>query len=126
MILNISAPLASMSSIPSLGAYGSTKAALTVVTLTARAELARENIRVGTLYPGMMATDMHRHLLPASTVQQTAVAWEAGGNLPASAPQREAPEAVAGEILEAVQQEGAEYYTQGVLKLAAWMKEMAR
>jgi NAD(P)-dependent dehydrogenase (short-subunit alcohol dehydrogenase family) len=121
MIMNVSAPLAGMPYIPSLGAYASTKAALTLITLTARAELAAENIRVGVIYPGMMATDMHRHLLPASTTQPVAVAWEAGGDLPAGAPQREAPQAVAGEILEAVQQEGAEHYTQGFLKLAAWV-----
>lgn len=123
MILNISAPLARMPFIPSLGAYASTKAALTLITLTARAELAADHIRVGTVYPGMMATDMHRHLLPASTVQPVAVAWEAGGDLPAGAPLRESPEAVAGDILEAVQQEGAEHYTEGFLKLAAWTSE---
>jgi NAD(P)-dependent dehydrogenase (short-subunit alcohol dehydrogenase family) len=121
MILNVSAPLTRMPYIPSLGAYASTKAALTLITLTARAELAEENIRVGVIYPGMMATDMHRHLLPASTVQPVAVAWEAGGDLPADAPQRESPKAVAGEMLEAAQQEEAEHYTQGFLKLAAWM-----
>jgi len=86
-------------------------------------DLAADHIRVGTIYPGMMATDMHRHLLPASTVQPVVVAWEAGGNLPAGAPLRESPEAAAGEILEAVQQEGAEHYTEGFLKLAAWMRE---
>ena len=121
MILNVSAPLARMPSLPSLGAYASTKAALTLITLTARAELAAENIRVGVIYPGMMATQMHRHLLPASTMQPVAVAWEAGGDLPAEAPQREAPEAVANKILEAVQQEMAEQYTDGFLKLAAWV-----
>src|SRR5262245_47779852 len=39
MILNISAPLGKLPFIPRLGFYGSTKAALTVLTLTARAEL---------------------------------------------------------------------------------------
>ncbi len=125
MILNVSAPLARMPSIPGLGAYASTKAALTLITLTARAELAAENIRVGVIYPGIMATDMHRHLLPASTVQPVAVAWEAGGALPADAPQREAPEAVANEILEAVHQEFAEHSTQGFLKLAEWVSAPA-
>src|SRR5579859_4935605 len=108
VIINVSAPLARMPFIPSLGAYGSTKAALTVITLTARAELAADNIHVGVVYPGMMATDMNRHLLPASTVQPVAVAWEAGGELPPGAPRRETPDVVAGEILLAVQQEIAE------------------
>lgn len=122
VILNVSAPLAQMPSIPSLGAYASTKAALTLITLTARAELAADHIRVGVIYPGMMATEMHRHLLPASTVQSAPVAWEAGRELPAGAPQREAPEAVAEKILEAAQQELAEQYTTGFLQLAAWMQ----
>ena len=104
VILNVSAPLAQMPSIPSLGAYASTKAALTLITLTARAELAADHIRVGVIYPGMMATEMHRHLLPAG------------------APQREAPEAVAEKILEAAQQELAEQYTTGFLQFAAWMQ----
>jgi NAD(P)-dependent dehydrogenase (short-subunit alcohol dehydrogenase family) len=120
MILNVSAPLARMPFIPSLGAYGSTKAALTLITLTARAELAADNIRVGVVYPGMMATDMNRHLLPASAVQQATMAWEAGGELPAGAPQRESPAVVAASILEAVQEEKAEQYTLGFLAMAAW------
>ena len=49
-------------------------------------EQAADNIRVGVVYPGMMATDMNRHLLPASSVKLAAVAWEAGGELPAVAP----------------------------------------
>jgi NAD(P)-dependent dehydrogenase (short-subunit alcohol dehydrogenase family) len=121
MILNVSAPLARMPYIPSLGAYASSKAALTIITLTARAELAADNIRVGVIYPGMMATEMHRHLLPASTMRPATVAWEAGGDLPAGAPGREAPDAVATKILEAAQQEIAEQYTEGFLKLAAWV-----
>lgn len=121
MIMNVSAPLARMPLIPSLGAYASTKAALTLITLTARAELAADNIRVSVIYPGIMATEMDRHLLPASTVQSAAIAWEAGGDLPADAPVREAPEAVAAKMLKAAQQEVAEQYTDGFLKLAAWV-----
>lgn len=120
MILNISAPLARMPIIPGLGAYASTKAALNLITLTARAELAAENIRVGTVYPGMMATEANAHRLPASTKQMAPAAWAAGGP-PPGAPLPESPEAVALSILEAVQQELAEQYTDGFMKLAAWV-----
>jgi NAD(P)-dependent dehydrogenase (short-subunit alcohol dehydrogenase family) len=124
VIVNVSAPLGKMPFIPSLGAYGATKAALTVITLTARAELAADNIRVGVVYPGMMATDMDAHLLPASTAQPVTVAWDAGGDLPPGAPRREVPEAVAAKILEAIRQEVAEQYTDGFLQLEAWMRQM--
>lgn len=122
LILTVSAPLDQLLLLPSLGAYGSAKAALTAMTLTARAELAADHIRVGVVYPGMMATEMNAHLLPASTVQPVTVAWEAGGSLPPGAPQREAPEVVAGALLEAFRREDAEHYTAGFLQLAAWVK----
>jgi NAD(P)-dependent dehydrogenase (short-subunit alcohol dehydrogenase family) len=125
MILNISAPLGQMPVLPSLGAYGASKAALTIMTLTARAELAAERIRVGLLYPGMMATQMNAHLLPASTTRPVPTAWDAGGALPAGAPQREAPEVVARGVLEAIQREDAEYYTDGFRQLAAWTPSAA-
>jgi NAD(P)-dependent dehydrogenase (short-subunit alcohol dehydrogenase family) len=124
LILNVSAPLGELPSLPSLGAYASTKAALTVMTLTARAELAPDHIRVGAVYPGMMATMMNAHLLPASTVQPAVVAWDAGGDLPPGAPRREAPEVVAGDLLSACEREEPEYYTDSFLRLAAWVKGM--
>jgi NAD(P)-dependent dehydrogenase (short-subunit alcohol dehydrogenase family) len=125
MILNISAPLGQMPALPSLGAYAASKAALTIMTLTARAELAADRIRVGLLYPGMMATEMNAHLLPASATHPVPVAWEAGGALPAGAPQREAPEVVARSVLEAIEREDAEYYTEGFRRLAAWTQSAA-
>jgi NAD(P)-dependent dehydrogenase (short-subunit alcohol dehydrogenase family) len=125
VILNISAPLAQMPVLPSMGAYAASKAALTIMTLTARAELAAEHIRVGVLYPGMMATEMNAHLLPASTTQLVPVAWDAGGALPPGAPQREAPEVVARSVLAAIQCEDAEFYTEGFKRLAAWQHRMS-
>jgi len=124
LILNVSAPLSRMPFVPSLGAYAATKAALTVMTLTARAELSVDHIRVGAFYPGMMATAMDAHLLPASTRQPVAVAWEPGTELPPGAPQREAPGIVANDLLDAFQREDAEYFTPGFLQLEAWMKGM--
>jgi NAD(P)-dependent dehydrogenase (short-subunit alcohol dehydrogenase family) len=122
VILNVSAPLGEMPALPSLGAYAASKAALTIMTLTARAELAADQIRVGLLYPGMMATEMNAHLLPASTTQPVPVAWEAGGALPVGAPQPDDPAAVAHSVLEAIQREDAEYSTVGFKQLAAWTR----
>jgi NAD(P)-dependent dehydrogenase (short-subunit alcohol dehydrogenase family) len=122
VILNISAPLAQMPVLPGLGAYAASKAALTIMTLTARAELAADHIHVGLLYPGMMATQMNAHLLPASTTQSVPAAWVAGGDLPPGAPQREAPEDVGRSVLEAIKGEDAEYYTEGFRRLAAWVR----
>jgi NAD(P)-dependent dehydrogenase (short-subunit alcohol dehydrogenase family) len=124
VILNISAPLAQMPVLPSLGAYAASKAALTAMTLTARAELAADHIRVGLFYPGMMATKMNTRLLPASATQAAPVAWDAGGELPVGAPQREAPEVVARSVLDAIQREDAEYYTEGFRRLVAWVHGM--
>jgi NAD(P)-dependent dehydrogenase (short-subunit alcohol dehydrogenase family) len=124
LILNVSAPLGSMPFLPGLGAYASTKAALTVMTLTARAELATDNIRVGAVYPGMMATTMNAHLLAASTVGPVTAAWEAGGDLPPEAPRPQAPAVVAGDLLIALEREEPEYYTEGFLQLASWVKGM--
>lgn len=108
LILNVSAPLGQAPLLPSLGAYAATKASLSVLSLTARAELAADNIRVGAFYPGMMA-----------------VAWEAGDALPPGAPQLEALAVVARQLLEAFQREDAEYYTEGFKQLAVWVNSMA-
>jgi NAD(P)-dependent dehydrogenase (short-subunit alcohol dehydrogenase family) len=124
LILNVSAPLGRMPFLPSLGVYASTKAALTVMTLTARAELAADSIRVGAVYPGMMATSMNAHLLPASTVGPVTAAWEAGGDLPLGAPKPDSPEIVAGDLLKAFERDEPEYFTEGFLQLAAWVKGM--
>ena len=124
MILNISTPLAQMPIIPGLGAYGATKAANSVLTHTARAELAAQNIRVGAIYPGMMATEANRHRLAPSTAQPAQGA-EAAYGPPPGAPVPEAPEAVAAKILEAAQLELAEQYTESFKQLVAWVSSAA-
>jgi NAD(P)-dependent dehydrogenase (short-subunit alcohol dehydrogenase family) len=124
LILNVSAPLDGMPFLPGLGAYASTKAALTVMTLTARAELAADSIGVGAVYPGMMATTMNAHLLPPSTVGPVTAAWEAGDELPPGAPRPQSPEIVAGDLLIALEREEPEYFTQGFRQLATWVSGM--
>jgi NADP-dependent 3-hydroxy acid dehydrogenase YdfG len=115
LILNISTPLTRLPAyIPGLGAYTATKTALNVLTLTARAELAADNIRVGIVYPGMLATDFGAHALVAEPGQPHGAAAAPASHL-AGAPPRERPEAVAAMILEAVRDEPAEYYASAFL-----------
>lgn len=108
LIFNISTALTKLPlHLPGLGAYVSTKDALNALTLTARAELAADNIRVGVIYPGLMTTAFGT---PAPT---TADIWPgapagASGSPPPGAPAPEAPEAVAALILDAVRREPAE------------------
>jgi short-subunit dehydrogenase len=49
-IINVCSPVAKLT-LPGLGLYASTKAALRILTLTARAELARDGITVSLFYP---------------------------------------------------------------------------
>src|SRR6202012_4813387 len=62
MILNISS-MVSKNYYPGLAAYASTKYALNALTLTARAELASDNISVGVFLPKMTATDFGANAL---------------------------------------------------------------
>src|SRR5262249_54399345 len=59
-IINVCSPVAKLT-LPGLGLYASTKAALRVLTLTARAELTREGITVSVFYPFLTASSFgHR------------------------------------------------------------------
>jgi short-subunit dehydrogenase len=49
-IINVCSPVAKLA-LPDLGLYASTKAALRILTLTARSELARDRIVVSLFYP---------------------------------------------------------------------------
>jgi NADP-dependent 3-hydroxy acid dehydrogenase YdfG len=112
MILNVSSPLARLPVyLPGPGAYGSTKAALSYIMLTARAELAADNIRVGVIYPGVMATDFGAHLLAAAGAPSASAPETAALAGPAlAAPPPMPAEQVAAAILDAVQREVAEQY----------------
>jgi short-subunit dehydrogenase len=107
VIVNISSGTSKMV-LPGVGPYASTKYALNALSLTARQELAQENIHVGLVYPGITATAFHQHL----------------ANGPSSSPPRgrpaamDTPEQVAEKILEAVQTEAAEIYTESLKAFA--------
>lgn len=62
VIINISSNVSKMA-IPGIGAYASTKYALNGLSLTARNELAADNIRVVLFHPGLTATDFGKNAL---------------------------------------------------------------
>lgn len=108
VIVNVSSGTSKMT-LPGVGPYASTKYALNAVTLTARQELAADNIRVGLVHPGITATGFHEHLANG--------AWSGRGER-ARTMQAETSEAVAAKILEAVETEEAEVYTDSIKGLA--------
>lgn len=103
IIINISSMVSKMH-IPGLGGYASTKAALNMLSDTARGELAADNIRVITVYPRMTATDFGRNSLGNRQMRQQQRAHAAPEVVVDS------PEYVAGKILEAIQKEPAEQF----------------
>jgi short-subunit dehydrogenase len=102
IIVNISSMTSKMA-IPGLGLYASTKAALNVLSATARAELAGDNIRVITVYPRMTATDFGKNSIGDSEARGRQRAPRPGVPI-------DSPEYVAQKILEAVRAEPAEQY----------------
>jgi NAD(P)-dependent dehydrogenase (short-subunit alcohol dehydrogenase family) len=106
VILNVSSMVSKMR-IPGLGAYAATKAALNMLSDTARVELAADNIRVVTVYPRLTATDFGKNSLGDRGLRQGQRAGAAGGQVPDSA------ELVAEKILVAAQTEPAEQYMDG-------------
>lgn len=101
VIINISSNVSKMA-IPGIGAYASTKYALNGLSLTARNELAADNIRVVLFHPGQTATEFGKNAL----VEEHMRNWRPGGNQPM--PEPDTAEAVAHKILEAAISEPAE------------------
>jgi NADP-dependent 3-hydroxy acid dehydrogenase YdfG len=106
VILNVSSMVSKMR-IPGLAAYAATKAALNMLSETARDELAADHIRVITVYPKLTATDFGKNSLGNRGLRQGQRAGAAGGQVPDS------PELVAEKILLAAQAEPAEQYMEG-------------
>jgi short-subunit dehydrogenase len=105
LIINISSMVTKMS-IPGLGTYASTKAALNMLSDTARGELAPDNIRVITVYPRLTATDFGRNSLGDERMRQQ----QRAGAPAAPRPQPDGAEHVAGRILLAAQLEPKEQF----------------
>ncbi len=95
-IINISS-MVSKNAIPNLGGYASTKYALNALSLTARAELAPDNIVVTLVHPGMTATDFGKNSRRASGMEHMVPRNRVTMPTPDSA------ELVAEKILEALQ-----------------------
>lgn len=103
VIVNISSGL-SRRIVPGVGPYASTKYALNALTLTARLELAPENIRVGLMLPGLTTTDFHHNAIGIGPERS-----ERYRSMPA-----DTPEHVAAKILEAVETEAAEVFADSI------------
>lgn len=98
LIINISSVVSKMH-IAGLGAYAATKAALNMISDTARDELASDQIRVITVYPRSTATDFGKNALGAHEQQRQ------GSSSPT-----DTPEMVAEKILAAALYEPDEQY----------------
>jgi short-subunit dehydrogenase len=99
MIVNISSNVSKMA-IPSLGAYAATKYALNGLMLTARNDLASDNIVVSVMHPGLTATNFGQNSITNT---------ESEFNRP-SGMQPDPPELVAEKILEAITNEPPEQF----------------
>ena len=104
LIINISSMVSRMH-IPGLSAYAATKAALNMLSETARGELEGENIRVVSVYPRITATDFGKNSLGNREMRQ-------GQRAPGSSWNQSADTAefVAEKILEAARTEPAEQF----------------
>jgi len=108
-VVNISSGT-SLMRLPGYGVYSSSKRALNGFTLTARAELLPENIRVSLVYPRLTATDFGQNKVQTG---------KDGGDLgrpPADYTKGDPPEHIAGLILQALIEGGAEYFAHEDMK----------
>lgn len=103
VIINISSNVSKMA-LPNIGAYASTKYALNGLTLTARNELAADNVRVLLFYPGLTATDFGKNALQP---ENSSYGARPGGDS-AFRPKADTAEEVAAKILEQAMSEVAE------------------
>lgn len=102
VVINVSSSVSKMA-IPGIGAYASTKYALNGLSLTARNELADDNIRVVLFHPGATATGFGKNALRDRSLSDN---WRPGGNRPT--PEPDSAEDVARHILQAAIAEPAE------------------
>ncbi|HVP19658.1 MAG TPA: SDR family oxidoreductase [Spirochaetia bacterium] len=103
VIVNVSSMVSKMH-IPGLGAYAATKAALNLLSETARYELEASGIKVITMFPRTTATDFGKNSIGNQALRQ-----RQRGNASTSVPV-DPPEAVARRIVEAIRQELPEQY----------------
>lgn len=112
MIVNISSAT-SLMALPFMGGYSGLKRTLNAVSLTARAELAKDKIIVSVLYPYITLTDFEKN-----TLSEGEMDWDqenSGRNIPPPDP----PEFVAGKIAELIETGAPE------LVVHDWQKNMS-
>ncbi len=102
MIVNVSSMVSKMH-IPGLAGYAASKAALNILSETARHELADDNIKVCTVFPRITGTDFGKNSLGDPELRRRQ--RSAGGLVPV-----DTVDFVAGRILQAIQTEAAEQY----------------
>jgi NAD(P)-dependent dehydrogenase (short-subunit alcohol dehydrogenase family) len=110
-IVNISSGT-SLMYLPNMSAYSSVKRALNSITLTAREELAKDNIVVSVVYPYMTLMDLDKNMFGAEGGDFVPSEGEADPNLPPP----DSAEYVAERILEVIETGQAEQYAHD------WMK----
>jgi len=103
VIVNISSMVSKLH-IPGLGAYAATKAALNLLSETARYELENDKIKVITMFPRTTATDFGKNSIGNQGLRQRQ-RNAASGSVPV-----DPPEAVAKKIVEAITGDLAEQY----------------
>jgi short-subunit dehydrogenase len=113
LIVNISSGV-SLMVLPSLAFYNATKRSLNAISLTARAELAADNIKVSLVYPYATATDFSKNLLVSGQRPDWPVRSEA--NLPPP----DSADYVAEKVLAVIVSEAPE------LAVHDWMKDLGR
>lgn len=109
-IVNVSSGTALMA-IPNLGAYSSLKRALDGLSLTAREELEKDNIKVSIVYPYITNTNFGKNVMSGP---RTEMPQDKESVLPAGDP----PELVAEKILEVIESGESEILAHD------WMKEI--
>jgi short-subunit dehydrogenase len=92
-IINVCSPVAKLA-LSGLGLYASTKAALRVLTLTARAELAKDGITVSLFYPFLTSSRFGQNALHSGNPR----AQPFGDNMP----DPDLPEFTASKLVEAM------------------------
>jgi short-subunit dehydrogenase len=103
-IVNVSSMVSKMY-IPRIAAYASTKYALNALSLTARAELEKENIVVSVVHPYITDTNFFKNLISENERHESA---RASDQVDTRRPPADPPEKVAGKIFEAVESGKAE------------------
>lgn len=111
-IVNISSGTALMY-LPNMSAYSSLKRALVGISLTARAELQKDNIVVSVVYPYITDTDFEKNTI--KDVPNQPVAQEENSHY--TPPPADSPEFVAKKIVEGIQKNEAEIIVHD------WMKK---